>query len=63
MLFDISVDKNLATKVMERVEFIESEADLLKSFGTWDEACSSQNFPLVSEHTTMCTTEMDSDDD
>ena len=62
MLFDISVDKNLATKVMERVEFIESQADLLKSFGTWDEACSSQIFSLISEYTAMCTTEMDSDD-
>ena len=33
MVFDISVDKNLAVKVMEGVKFIESEADLLKSFG------------------------------
>ena len=28
VLFDIYVDKNLATKVMDGVEFIESEADL-----------------------------------
>ena len=63
MLFDISVDKNLATKVMEGVEFIKSEADLLKLFGIWDEACSSQISSLISEHTTMCTTEIDSADD
>jgi len=63
ILFDISVDKNLAAKVMEEVEFIESEADLLKLFGIWDETCSSQIFSLISEHTTMCTTEMDSVDD
>ena len=62
MLFDISVDKNLAAKVMEGVEFIESEADLLKSFGIWDETCS-QIFSLISEHTAMCTTGMDSDND
>lgn len=62
-LFDISVDKNLAAKVVEGVEFIESEADLLKSFGIWDETCSSQIFSLISAHTVMCTTEMDSDDD
>ena len=63
MLFDISVDKNLAAKVMERVEFIESEADLLKSFGIWDETCSSRIFSLICEHTAMCLTEMDSDND
>ena len=61
VLFDIYVDKNLATKVMDGVEFIESEADLLKSFGIWEEACSSQIFSLISEYTAMCTTEMDSD--
>ena len=62
VLFDIYVDKNLATKVMDGVEFIKSEADLLKSFGIWEQACSSQNFSLISEYTAMCTTEMDSDD-
>ena len=63
MLFDISVDKNLPAKVIEGVEFIASEADLLKSFGIWDEACSSEIFSPISEHTAVCTTEMDSDDD
>lgn len=56
VLFHISVDNNLATKVMEGVEFMES-------VGIWNEACSSQNFSLASEHTTTCTTERDSDDD
>ena len=59
----MTVDKNLATKVMKGVEFIELEADLLKLFGIWDEACSSQIFSLISEHTAMCTTEIDSNDD
>ncbi|XP_068752409.1 ATP-dependent DNA helicase RecQ-like [Montipora capricornis] len=63
MLFDISVDKDLAAKVMEGVEFVASEADLLKSFGIWDETCSSQIFSLISEHTAICTTETDSDND
>ena len=56
MLFDISVDKNLATKVMEGVKFKES-------IGICNEVCSSWNFSLISEYTTMRTTEMDSDDD
>ena len=63
MLFDISVDKDLAAKVMEGVEFVASEADLLKSFGIWDETCSSQISSLISEHTAICTTETDSDND
>ena len=63
MLFDISVDKDLAAKVMEGVEFVASEADLLKSFGIWDEHFSSQIFSLISEHTAICTTETDSDND
>ncbi|XP_068761461.1 ATP-dependent DNA helicase Q1-like [Montipora capricornis] len=63
MLFDISVDTDLAAKVMEGVEFVASEADLLKSFGIWDETCSSQIFSLISEHTAICTTETDSDND
>ncbi|XP_068691597.1 recQ-like DNA helicase BLM [Montipora foliosa] len=63
MLFDISLDKDLAAKVMEGVEFVASEVDLLKSFGIWDGTCSSQIFSLISEHTTICTTETDSDND
>ena len=47
---------------MDGVEFIKSEADLLKSFGIWEKACSSQKFSLIFEYTAMCTTEMDSDD-
>lgn len=63
MLFDISVDNNLVTKVMEGVEYIESETDLLKTFGIWDEICSSQIFSLICKHTTLCRTVMNSDDD
>lgn len=46
---------------MEGVEFIESEVDLLKSFGIWEEACS-LIFSLISEYTDICTTEINSDD-
>ena len=47
MLFDISVDKNVAAKVIEGVEFIESERDLLINISIWDEACSSKIFSLI----------------
>ena len=62
MLFEISVHKNVAAKVIEGVEFIESERDLLINFGIWDEACSSKIFSLICEHTSLCTTVMNSDD-
>ena len=33
MLFNIPVDNNLAKKVLEGVEFVQTEKDLLKTFG------------------------------
>ena len=62
MLFDMSVDKNVAAKVIEGAEFIESERDLLIHFGIWNEACSSKIFSLICEYTSLCTSVMNSDD-
>ena len=35
---------------MEGIEFIETVADLLGTYGIWDEICSSQIFSLISIH-------------
>ena len=43
-------NKDLADKVMEGIEFIETAADLLGTYGIWDEICSSQTFSLTSIH-------------
>lgn len=63
MLYNISVDNDLVAKVMEGVEYIESETDLLRTFDIWDKICSSQIFSLICVHTTLCRTVMNSDDD
>ena len=62
MLFDITVDKDVAARVIKGMEFIESERDLLINYGIWDEASSSKIFSLICEHTSLCTTVMNSDD-
>ena len=50
-LFDSrSPDKDLADKIMGGIEFIETAADLLGTYGIWDEICSSQIFSLISVH-------------
>ena len=43
-------NKDLADKVMEGIEFIETAAGLLGICGIWDEICSSQIFSLISIH-------------
>ena len=63
MLYNISVDNDLVAKVMEGVEYIESETDLLRTFDIWDKIWSSQIFSLICVHTTLCRTVMNSDDD
>ena len=35
---------------MEGIEFIETAADLLGTYGIWDEICSSQTFSSISIH-------------
>ena len=63
MSFDIPVDNNLTEKIMEGVEYVETEKDLLRNFGIWNEACSSKIFSLICEHTSMLGSEMNSDGD
>ena len=63
MLFDISVDDHVAEKVIEGVEYVKTEKDLLRTFGIWDEASSSKIFSLICEHTSMCGTEMNCDNE
>ena len=43
-------NKDLADKIMEGIEFIETAADLLGTYGIWDEICSSQTFSSISIH-------------
>ena len=43
-------NKDLAEKIIEGIEFIETAADLLGTYGIWDEICSSQIFSLISIH-------------
>ena len=49
MSFDIPADNNLTEKIMEGVEYVETEKDLLRNFGIWNEACSSKIFSLICE--------------
>jgi hypothetical protein len=51
LLHSMSIDKDLADNIVKQVEYIETESDLLNSFGIWDEVCSSKIFALISEHT------------
>ena len=46
-------NKDLADKIMEGIEFIETTADLLGTYGIWDEICSSQTFSLISIHASL----------
>ena len=46
MLFDC----RSPDKIMEGIEFIETAADLLGTYGIWDKICSSQIFSLISTH-------------
>ena len=42
--------KDLAEKIIEGIKFIETAANLLGTYGIWDEICSSQIFSLISIH-------------
>lgn len=55
VLFDCSFsdDKNLVGKIIEGIEFIKTEADLLETYGIWDETCSSNIFSLIAKYATL----------
>ena len=50
MLFSFGDDKNLLRKIMEGIEHIETESDLLDTFGVWDETCSRKIFSFVTQY-------------
>ena len=51
-LFDCSIsdDGNIAGKILEGIEFIKTEADLLETYGIWDETCSSRIFYHITKY-------------
>ena len=51
LLHSLSIDRDLADNIVKQVEYIETESDLLNSFGIWGELCSSKIFALISEYT------------
>lgn len=55
ILFDCGFleDKNLADKIINGVEFIKTEADLLDTYGIWNETCSSQIFSHLTNYAPM----------
>lgn len=55
VLFDYGFleDKNLADKIVDGVEFIKTEADLLDTYGIWNETCSSQIFSHITSYAPM----------
>jgi len=49
-LFSFTCEKNLLQKIMEGVEFIETESDLLDTYAIWDETCSSKIFFFITKY-------------
>lgn len=50
MLSIPSVEVDVVDKMMEGIEYIETESDLLLTYGIWDEDLSSKIFGLISAH-------------
>jgi len=50
ILFSFSHEKNVFQKIMEGIEYIETESDLLDDFKIWNETCSSKMFAFISKH-------------
>ena len=48
------INKDLADSIVKKVEYIETELDLLNDFGIWDEVCSSKVFSVISKNTMLC---------
>ena len=48
------INKDLADSIVMKVEYIETELDLLNDFGIWDEVCSSKVFSIISKNTMLC---------
>lgn len=50
MLFSFSHEKNALQKIMEGIDYIETESDLLDDFKIWNETCSSKIFSFISKY-------------
>ena len=42
-----SLEKDLTCKIIENIEYIETESNLLHDFGIWDEECASEIFAAI----------------
>lgn len=51
MLFSFSHEQNVLQKIMEGIDYIETESDLLDDYKIWNETCSSKIFLL---HKQIC---------
>ena len=50
MLFTSPVEADLARKIINGIEYIQTESDLLETYGLWNETCSSNIFSLISKY-------------
>ena len=50
MLFTFSNETNLPQQIMEGIEYIETELDLLDTYGIWGETCSSKIFSFITHY-------------
>lgn len=50
MLFSFSCEQNILQKIMEGIDYIETESDLLDDYKIWNETCSSKIFSFISKY-------------
>ena len=50
MLYSFSHEKNVFQKVMEGIDYTETESDLLDDYKIWNETCSSKIFSFISKY-------------
>ena len=50
MLFSFSHEKNVLQKIIEGIDYIETESDLLDDYKIWNETCSSEIFSFISKY-------------
>lgn len=50
MLFSFSHEKNVLPKIMEGIDYIETESDFLDDYKIWNETCSSKIFSFISKY-------------
>ena len=50
MLFSFSHEQNVLQKIMEGIDYIETESDLLDDYKIWNETCSAKIFSFISKY-------------